>query len=73
MRQILQRRSARLAESARERVPHAWLVDPLARTLEVLRLDSGRWVIVSAHEESEITRAEPFADVELPLADLWVD
>ena len=28
---------------AREGVAHAWLVDPLARTLEVLRLEGGRW------------------------------
>jgi hypothetical protein len=30
---------------ARAGVAHAWLIDPLARTLEALHLDSGRWVI----------------------------
>lgn len=55
--------------------PGGWwiLVEPVARTLEVLRLEAGRWVIVSSHEGSETVRAEPFDEVELTLSDLWVD
>ena len=30
---------------AREGVGHLWLVDPIARTVEVYRLDGGRWVV----------------------------
>ena len=66
-------RTRKLAVYAREGVPHVWLVDPLARTLEVLRLESGRWTIVSAHAGGEAVRAEPFGEVELALGDLWVD
>jgi Uma2 family endonuclease len=36
-------RTRKLPIYARERVAHCWLVDPIARTLEILRLESGRW------------------------------
>jgi len=64
-------RVKKLAIYAREQVGHAWLVDPAARTLEVLRLESGRWAILGTHANSDIVRAEPFTDVELELASLW--
>ena len=66
-------RAQKLAVYARERVPHAWLIDPLARTLEVLRLDSGRWTILATHAGAEVVRAEPFAEIELELSSLWAD
>jgi len=66
-------RTRKLAIYAREQVAHAWLVDPIARTLEVLRLDAGRWTIVSSHAGDETVRAEPFAEIELALPDLWID
>jgi len=66
-------RSKKLAIYAREQVGHAWLVDPAARTLEVLRLEAGRWTILVTHAGSDVVRAEPFIDVELELASLWAD
>ncbi len=66
-------RTKKLAIYARAGVPHAWLVDPVAQTLEVLRLEQGRWVILATHAGAEVVRAEPFADVDLPLASLWAD
>jgi Uma2 family endonuclease len=57
---------------AREGVGHAWLVDPLARTLEVLRLASKRWTILATHGGTDVVRAEPFAEIEIALASLWV-
>jgi hypothetical protein len=54
-------------------VPHAWLVDPVARTLEILHLEAGRSVIVCSHAGQEMVRAEPFTAVELSLSGLWVD
>ncbi len=66
-------RTKKLAIYARAGVPHAWMVDPIARTVEVLRLEQGRWVILATHAGTEIVRAEPFAEVDLPLASLWVD
>ncbi len=56
---------------ARERVSHAWLVDPIGQTLEVLRLDNGRWTILSTWAKADVVRAEPFDALELDLTLLW--
>jgi Uma2 family endonuclease len=56
---------------ARERVPHVWLVDPDARTLEVLELDGDTYRLVSSHGGSEVIRAVPFDAIELELGSLW--
>ena len=64
-------RVRKLTIYARERVTHAWLVDPLAQTLEVLRLEGEHWLLLSTHAGSEIVRAEPFGELELELASLW--
>lgn len=66
-------RVKKLAIYAREEVRHAWLVDPLARTLEVLRLEGGRWTIVSTWTGPVSVRAEPFDAIELDLSLLWED
>jgi Uma2 family endonuclease len=66
-------RVKKLAIYARDQVGHAWLVDPAARTLEVLRLEAGRWTILATHAGDEVVRAEPFADIDLELASLWAD
>jgi Uma2 family endonuclease len=56
---------------AREGVGHAWLLDPLDKTLEVLRLAEGRWTRVGFHKDDARVRAEPFDAVELALGELW--
>ena len=57
---------------AREGVVHLWLVDPIARTLEVYKLDGGRWVDVGAYGDAELVRAEPFAAVEMDMSQWWL-
>jgi Uma2 family endonuclease len=66
-------RVKKLTIYAREQVGHAWLVDSIARTLEVLRLEAGRWTILAMHAGNEVVRAEPFTDIDLELASLWDD
>jgi len=66
-------RVKKLAIYAREGVGHAWLVDPDAGTLEVLRLEKGRWTILATHAGVEVVRAEPFAGIEIELQALWAD
>jgi Uma2 family endonuclease len=66
-------RVKKLTIYAREQVAHAWLIDPVARTLEVLRLAAGRWTILAAHTGSDVVRADPFAEIELELQALWAD
>ncbi len=58
---------------ALEGVAHAWLIDPLQRTLEILRLEGRHWAIVAAHANDDVVRAEPFEAIELSLQRLWED
>lgn len=64
---------AKLTVYAREGVAHIWLLDPIQRILEVLRLEREQWVIVSVHANDEEVHVEPFAATLLPLSRLWVD
>jgi len=57
----------------REGVGHVWLINPLAKTLEVYRLETGRWILLDTFEEDAVVRAEPFDAVELSLSVLWGD
>ena len=57
---------------SRARVAHCWLVDPLAQTLEVYRLDADRWLLVATYAGSERVRAEPFEAIELDLSRWWL-
>lgn len=64
-------RAEKLPTYAAAGVAHAWLVDPLAQTREVLRLEAGRWVLLATHRDDAHLRAEPFDAVELDLGALW--
>lgn len=55
----------------REGVKHYWIVDPRIQTLEVFRLEGGRWVEVDTWEGEALVRAEPFDAIELELGALW--
>ncbi|WP_437328361.1 Uma2 family endonuclease [Sorangium sp. So ce381] len=57
---------------AREGVRHAWLVDPIQRTLEVYVLGADRrWGPAVVHRDAARVRVEPFDAVELDLSVLW--
>lgn len=64
-------RTDKLPIYAREEVRHAWLVDPLVQTLEVLRLEASAWRVAGTWRGEAKVRAEPFAAFELDLALLW--
>lgn len=64
-------RTRKLAAYARHRVAHLWLVDGLAQTLEVLRLDGDTYRIALTAGGADRVRAEPFDAIELDLAVLW--
>ena len=64
-------RAKKMSIYAREKVAHAWLIDPIAGTFEVLRLEGGRWTVIATHTGDEVVRAEPFVEVELDLRSLW--
>jgi Uma2 family endonuclease len=64
-------RGEKMTIYVREKVAHAWLVDPMIRTLEVFRLDGATWRMLKAWHGDVKVRAEPFDAVELDLAVLW--
>ena len=50
----------------------AWLIDPIARTLEVYALGAGhRWNEPTLHKDAAAVRAAPFELKELDLSALW--
>ena len=65
-------RGKKLRIYARERVAHAWLIDPLARSLEVMSLEAGKWTQLHRYEGEAKARAAPFDAVELELGALWI-
>jgi Uma2 family endonuclease len=66
-------RTKKLPIYAAHGVAHVWLIDPIAKTLEVHTLgDDRRWRDVRIYEGDARVRAEPFAAIELDLAELWV-
>ncbi|WP_044963710.1 MULTISPECIES: Uma2 family endonuclease [Sorangium] len=66
------KRQVKMPIYAREGVRHAWLVDPIARTLEVHVLGQDRrWGPAVVHHDSARVRVEPFEAIELDLSVLW--
>lgn len=57
---------------ARESVAHLWLVDPLSMTLEVYRLEAGRWVVADTQGGAATVSAEPFEAIEIDLSRWWI-
>jgi len=64
-------RSKKLPLYAANGVNHVWLVDPLQRSLEVMRLLDGKWLLIDVHQGDGRVRAEPFDAIELDLTILW--
>jgi Uma2 family endonuclease len=59
---------------ARAGVRCAWLVDPIAKTLEVYRLNlRARWSKPTIHRGAARVRVAPFDAIELDLEALWAD
>ena len=65
-------REVKMPIYAREGVPHAWLLDPVKRLLEVYTLDANRhWSEPVFYRDIEVVRAVPFDAIELDLSALW--
>ncbi len=65
-------RTEKLPLYARFEVAHLWLLDLLARSLEVYRLAEGRWTLFQIHKDEETVTAPPFSEISIALAELWV-
>jgi Uma2 family endonuclease len=57
---------------AREGVTHLWLVDPGSRTLEIYRLETGRWIVAGTFGGDDLVHGEPFDAIELGLERWWL-
>jgi len=66
-------RAEKMPIYARHQVLHAWLIDPIVKTLEVFRFEPGRWIVLGVYAGSCKVRAEPFPEVELDLSLLWLE
>jgi Uma2 family endonuclease len=64
-------RTDKLPLHAAAGVAHAWLVNPVAQTLEVYKQQAGRWMLLGTFRDAALVRAEPFDAIELELAALW--
>jgi Uma2 family endonuclease len=64
-------RAEKMPFYAREGVAHAWLVDPIARTIEAYQLEAKRWVVVGAWRDEAVLRLAPFDAIDIELAALW--
>lgn len=52
-------------------VAHAWYVDPVAQTLEVLARHDGKWLIAATFKDADPVCAPPFEAHTFPLDVLW--
>jgi Uma2 family endonuclease len=57
---------------AQHGVAYFWVIDPTSRTLDVYRLESGKWMVLGAFIQDDKVRAEPFQEIELDLGNLWL-
>ena len=52
-------------------VPHSWIVDPEARSIEACILRSSTYVTQAQAFGQDVLRAEPFPDLPISSASLW--
>jgi Uma2 family endonuclease len=61
----------KMPKYAAHSVAQLWLIDPSAKSLEVLRLQKREWLLIGTHRDDDRVRAEPFDAVEIALQPLW--
>jgi Uma2 family endonuclease len=66
-------RAGKMPIYAREGVKHAWLINPLSRTLEVFRLGGTSWTLATTFRGDRTVRVEPFDAIEIDIGSLWAD
>lgn len=65
-------RAIKMPTYARIGMPHLWLVDPDARTLEVYALrEERRWLLLATLQENDEVAQPPFEAVSFHLGALW--
>jgi Uma2 family endonuclease len=57
---------------AKHGVPHYWIVDTDARTVEAFQLEGTKWVVAGSYDASATARIPPFEAVEIPVGRLFL-
>jgi Uma2 family endonuclease len=57
---------------AEHSVPHYWIIDADARTLEAFSLENGRWVLVGSYDEHACVAISPFDAIEIEIERLFL-
>lgn len=65
-------RVAKAGLYARYGIPHYWIVDPVARTLEVYEVEGAEYRLVATHESAARVRTVVFPGLEIDLGRVWV-
>jgi Uma2 family endonuclease len=52
-------------------VAYYWIVDPLQRNIEALRLESGKYISAGGGKDLDVVKLPPFQDCPLELRRLW--
>ena len=66
-------RATKARRYAARGVPHYWIVDPDARSLECFRLDGTTYRLVASGTNEDAVLVPGFDDLTVPLAGLWFD
>lgn len=66
-------RNRKMPIYARERVPNAWIINPLSRALESYALEKGRWTLLGTFNGGATVRVVPFDAIEIDLIVLWAE
>ena len=64
-------RTEKLPLYAKHGVRYAWILDAIAQTLEVFRLEGGCWLLAQTFGADAKVRAEPFDAIEIDLTLFW--
>ena len=54
-------------------VGHAWLIDPVLKTLEAYQLEDRFWKLIGAFSEKDVVSIAPFDEIAIELKLLWVE
>jgi Uma2 family endonuclease len=64
-------RGAKMRRYADAGVPHYWILDPRARTLEAYRLGEQGYELTGTNGAGSVFRPELFPGLEIPIDELW--
>lgn len=65
-------RGKKLHIYARAGVSYLWLLNPVAKLLEVYRSTEGNWILTKTFVVDDVVRAEPFEAIEMEMSAWWL-